>query len=165
MFRAIGDRRGNAFATYNLGMIASRSGDHERARRFYRESLALRQDSHDQWGIAASLVQLGAESRSLGQLQESRALFLKAMRIAWDSSVTPVVLDALTGLASVLIDEGNVPDAEAILDAVSAHPAIHGQLQAQIDELSVVAAGRRDVSLDRGAVETVNAITRRLLET
>ena len=50
----IGDRRGNAFATYNLGMIAARNGDHERARRWYRESLTLRQDSHDQWGIAAS---------------------------------------------------------------------------------------------------------------
>ena len=74
MFRAIGDRRGNAFATYNLGMSASRSGSHERARRFYRESLAVRQDSHDQWGIAASWCNWKPDSRSLGQLQESRAL-------------------------------------------------------------------------------------------
>jgi hypothetical protein len=149
-------------------MIAARNGDHERARRWYRESLALRQDSHDQWGIAASLVQLGTGCRALGEPQEAKAMYLKALRIAWDSSVTPVVLDALAGMSELLIDEGDEAQAQEMLAAIAAHPAVPGQLQERIAELrkEPVLSGlapTKTVTYDRWAVEAVDDIARSLV--
>ncbi len=166
MFQKIGDRRGNAFATYNLGMIAARDGNHERARRLYWESLTLRQDSHDQWGTAASLVQLGTESAALGAPAEARVFLLRAIRIAWESSVTPVVLDALVALTILGIDGGEDADAVETLAAVLAHPATPGQLRAKVSDLVQV----HDLPIapvahpDRWAVKVVDDIVRRLLE-
>jgi tetratricopeptide (TPR) repeat protein len=135
MLRRLGDRRGAAFAAYNLGMIASRRGDHERARQFYRESLSLREEGRDQWGIGASLVQLASETRALGDRAESRELYLAALRTAWNSSVRPVVLEALVGVSTLMIDEGDDPGADAILTQVVAHPATPGQLRNRIAAL------------------------------
>ena len=167
MSRKIGDRRGNAFATYNLGMIAARDGNHERARRLYWESLTLRQDSHDQWGTAASLIQLGTESAALGAPAEARVFLLRAMRIAWESSVTPVVLDALVGLASVAIDAGD-DDADAVetFSAVLAHPATHGQLRSKVSNL-IQRHGlpiTPNAQPDRWAVKVIDDIVRQLME-
>ncbi len=166
MFQKIGDRRGNAFATYNLGMIAARDGNHERARRLYWDSLTLRQDSHDQWGTAASLVQLGTESAALGSPSEARVFLLRALRIAWESSVTPVVLDSLVGLMILAIDAGDESDIVPVLSAVLAHPAAHGQLRTGVIDL----IGRYDLPItpgaepDRWAVKVVDDLVRGMLE-
>lgn len=165
MFRKIGDRRGNAFATYNLGMIAARDGHRERARRLYWESLTLRQDSHDQWGIAASLIQLGTESATLGAPAEARVFLLRALRIAWESSVTPVALDALVGLVALALDSGDDDGAVETLAAVLAHPAARGQLRQQVSSL----IQRHSLPIapsdqpDRWAVKAVDGIVRRRL--
>lgn len=166
MFRKIGDRRGNAFATYNLGMIAARDGNHERARRLYWESLTLRQDSHDQWGTAASLIQLGSESAVLDAPAEARVFLLRALRIAWESSVTPVVLDALVGLAILSIDGGDDADAVETLAAVLAHPATPEQLRSKVSGLIPRHDPpiNRDAQPDRWAVKVVDDIVRRLME-
>jgi predicted ATPase/DNA-binding SARP family transcriptional activator len=166
MFREIGDRRGNAFAAYNLGMITSAEADHVRARRLFRESLALGQESGDQWGIAASLVQLGRESYHLADRDEARSNFLRAMRIAWNSSVSPVVLDALAGLSLLHIDEGNTALADDILAAVAAHPALTGQSRHMIAELwgHPVSDLAGTDSHDRWAVQAVNDLVRAMLD-
>jgi predicted ATPase/DNA-binding SARP family transcriptional activator len=163
MFRKMGDRRGDAFATYNLGMIAASNGEHERARRLYQESLARRQDSHDQWGIAASLVQLGTESRILGLSQEARTLYLKALKTAWDSSVTPMVLEALIGLASLLVEDGEMEKAEAWLSKIASHPALPDHLYRQVLEMRGERPSEVPATHDRWAVEAVNDVAKALV--
>ncbi len=163
MFRAIGERRGNAFATFNLGMIAASQGQHTRAQRLFRESLALRQDSLDQWGIAASLVQLAEEAAIVGTPQEAQRLYLRALTVAWDSTVTPVVLEALGGLAFLKLGAGDDYEADDLLAAVIAHPAIPGQLRERIATLRPTLSAPAPGELDQWAIETVNDLTRRLL--
>jgi predicted ATPase/DNA-binding SARP family transcriptional activator len=165
MFRRIGDRRGNAFAAYNLGMITSAEKDHIRARRLFRESLVLGQESGDQWGIAASFVQLGRESYHLADRDEARSDFLRALRIAWNSSVSPVVLDALAGISMLYLDEGDFARADEILTAVAAHPALTGQSRILIAELwgRPVSDLSGTESHDRWAVQAVNDLVRTLL--
>jgi tetratricopeptide (TPR) repeat protein len=132
MLRQLGDRRGAAFAAYNLGLIETRRDDHARAQGYYRESLALREAGHDQWGIGASLVQLAAATRALGDREEARHLYLAALRIAWESSVRPVVLETLVGLATLLIEDGKESEADPILAPVAVHPSTPGQLRQRI---------------------------------
>ena len=136
MFRTIGDRRGHAFAAYNLGMIAARGGDHERAKALYRESLSLREYSLDRWGIAASMVQLATELRETGAPAEARETVMEALRIAWDSSVTPVVLDALVELAALQLEAGEIEDAAELLAAIADHPSTPSQVQQRVDALA-----------------------------
>ncbi len=165
MFRKIGDRRGAAFASFNLGMIAARDGNHERARRLYWESLTFRQDTHDAWGTAASLVQLGTESAVLGAPAEATVFLTRALRIAWESSVTPVALDALVGLVAVALDAGIDPGAASTLAAVLSHPAAPGSLRSRISGL----ISRHQLPIDpdpqpdRWAVKVVDDIIRRTL--
>jgi len=92
---------------------------------------------------------------------------LRAMRIAWESSVMPVVLDALVGLASVAIDAGD-DDADAVetFSAVLAHPATHGQLRSKVSNL-IQRHGlpiTPNAQPDRWAVKVIDDIVRQLME-
>ncbi|HYI25153.1 MAG TPA: tetratricopeptide repeat protein [Thermomicrobiales bacterium] len=170
MLRQVGDRRGAAFASYNLGMIAAHRGDHLRAQSLFRESLALREAGHDQWGIGASLVQLANETRELGDLEEARTHYLAALRIAWNSSVWPVVLEAMVGLATLLFDRGQVDEADAILAPIASHPSAPGQVRSRIDDLRPnldqwperPEPGR---NADAWAAQAVNTLARALIDT
>lgn len=169
MFRQIGDKRGHAFAAYNLGLIATRAGDYDRANRLHHESLTLRQQCDDRWGVAASLVQLGVVARLVGSRQESRALLVKALGIAWNSSVAPVVLEALVELSALSIEDGEVARARDILVAITAHPAVHGGVQGRVVELmnSAEFLGPATASSDRDnrwAIEVVDDFARSLVE-
>jgi predicted ATPase/DNA-binding SARP family transcriptional activator len=163
MFRSIGDRRGNAFATFNLGLIASSQGEHTRSQRLFRESLALRQDSHDQWGIAASLVQLAAEARNVGSPLEAQRLYLRALQVAWESTVTPMVLDAMVGLATLKLDADEIDEAEDLLGAVVAHPAIPAELRSRITTLRPDLAPPNSGDHGLWAIESVNDLAKQLL--
>ena len=168
MFREIGDRRGHAFAAFNLGMIAAQRGDFERAKGLYNESLSLREYSHDRWGIAASMVQLGTVLREIGASRQANDVVLKALRIAWDSSVTPVVLDAFVELAALHLNAGDTAKAAEVLAAIVDHPATPGQLQERIAVLMREAGMERpDPAIaegrDRWAVRTVDDLARSLV--
>ncbi len=169
LLRQMGDRRGAAFASYNLGIIASHRGDHDRARYLYRESLALREAGHDQWGIGASLAQLASETHLLGDREEARGLYLAALRIARNSSITPLVLEALVGLATIFLETGMEEGANAILVPVAAHPATPDHVRAQIDdlrpELERWAAGPPPGTPSSGwAILTIDDLARTLAE-
>jgi predicted ATPase/DNA-binding SARP family transcriptional activator len=160
MFRQVGDGRGQAFAAYNLGVIATQRGEHHRAQRLHREALTLREESDDRWGVAASLVQLGMVSRLMGANVAAREQLERALRMAWESSVVPVVLDALVELSALDIDNGNVERAETALSAIASHPALSGEVRDRVEalmrtlEMDIPSAD--GASVDRWAVRTVD---------
>jgi predicted ATPase/DNA-binding SARP family transcriptional activator len=167
MLRQMGDRRGAAFATYNLGTIASHRGEHARAQQLFHESLALREAGGDQWGIGMSLIRLAAETRLLGDGDAARAHYLSALRISWNSSVWPLVLEALVGLASFLLDAGRAEEADAILAPVAKHPSTPGSLSVRIEELRPDLDGwsgwpQPGLPADAWATEAVSGIARAL---
>jgi tetratricopeptide (TPR) repeat protein len=122
-FRRLGDRRGQAFAASSLGQIALARGDHQRAARLFREALALREEVGDRWGVAMARVHLGRVFAARREHDRARDHLLRALRIAWSLSITPIVVEALAELASLNLSEGDTHRAREILAAVIDHPA------------------------------------------
>jgi tetratricopeptide (TPR) repeat protein len=166
IFMHVGDNRGQAFAASNLGVIAMQRGDHQRAIRFHREALALSEGRNDQWGVAMSLVQLG---RVQGLMHDDRArqYLHQAVRIAWENSITPVVLEALSEVAALDIRAADPSQARTTLTAIARHPSVQGPVREHVLTL-LRSLGEEDVTPpageDRWAVHVVNDVAQSLLK-
>lgn len=133
--REIGDQRGVAYSLSNLGDVAERVGDPEEARQLFHDSLRLRRQIGDRWGAAYSLNRLGAVAEVLGDGEAAREYFHEALRGALEIKAAPICLDALVGLAGLLIKDENRAQATELLSFVRRHPAIGNQTREQVDTL------------------------------
>jgi tetratricopeptide (TPR) repeat protein len=79
--RELGDRRGEAYALNDLGIVYQRQGRAEEALASQRESLAIHRDQGDRYGQADSLRELGVTLRALGQAEEARAHLRQALAL------------------------------------------------------------------------------------
>jgi predicted ATPase/DNA-binding SARP family transcriptional activator len=134
IFRRLGDARGQAFAAHNLGVIALEQGAHRRAMLLHREAMTLRTESNDTWGLATSMVQIGIVSRAMGAHDAARRELAGGLRIAWQSSVVPVVLEALVELTALGADD-DAEGTEATLTALAAHPALPDHVRPRLEAL------------------------------
>jgi tetratricopeptide (TPR) repeat protein len=95
LLRAAGDRRHEATALNNLGLLAHQyDRDHAEARRLYQESLALYRSLRDPIGIAVSLNNLAELAEQEGDLLTAIALFVPAERMLRDLQSTHVTFPA-----------------------------------------------------------------------
>jgi hypothetical protein len=78
------------------------------------KSVTLFRELGDRWGLAISLVQAGEIRMSAGQYPQARHYFLEAIQKSAEAQVTPVMLDALLGFASLLIADDSYSDAYRI---------------------------------------------------
>jgi tetratricopeptide (TPR) repeat protein len=93
--RAAGDRRHEATALNNLGLLAHQyDHDFAAARRLYQESLALYRRLRDPIGIAVTLNNLAELAEQKGDLQTAIALFVPAERMLRDLHSTHVTFPA-----------------------------------------------------------------------
>jgi tetratricopeptide (TPR) repeat protein len=151
LFRQIGDARGQALAAHNLGVIALERGEHRRAMALHREAMTLRSESNDTWGVATSLVQIGVVSRAMGADDAARRELTRALRIAWESSIVPVVLEALVELAALGVDATDDMGSESALTALAAHPVLPDHLRPRLERL-MTAAGIEPAGAEPDAV-------------
>ncbi len=168
IFRQIGDARGQALAAHNLGIIALERGAHRRAMALHREAMTLRSESNDTWGVATSLVQIGAVTAAMGQGDAARRELTRALRIAWESSIVPVVLEALVELTALGVDGGEVETAELDLSALAAHPALPDHLRPRLEAV-MAAAGIEsawsdpDIASNQWATQAVDRLARQAM--
>src|SRR6185295_1992970 len=66
LLKKAGDRRGQAYTEQNFGSLLAREGSHSATVGHFRESLAVKQTIHDQFGEAESLHYLGVNQHALG---------------------------------------------------------------------------------------------------
>lgn len=136
IFRRLGDNRGQAFAATNLGRFAMMRGDYVRARRLHHEALSLREEVEDAWGVASSCVQLGRVAALMGHEAQARHFLLRALGVGWETSIAPVVLEALTELAGLDMTAGEPDSVRETLEAISRHPALPAPLVARVVEIA-----------------------------
>lgn len=168
IFRQIGDTRGQAFAAHNLGIIALERGAHRRAMHLHREAMTFRAESNDRWGLASSLVQLGVVARAMGDDETARRELARGLRIAWESSVAPVVLEALVELTAMEMDGPHDGEIEVALAALAAHPALPGHLRPRLEALMVAAGvepawSEPGAESNRWATRTVDELAHRAM--
>jgi predicted ATPase/DNA-binding XRE family transcriptional regulator len=120
---AIGNFWGVATAFNHLGLLAYDLGQFSEARYLFEESLATFRRIGERWSIARMLVNLGYTHHAIGERSAARRSFERALRLAMDARALPVVLDAMSGLATLLACEGDCQGARELAAQVISHPA------------------------------------------
>jgi predicted ATPase/class 3 adenylate cyclase/DNA-binding XRE family transcriptional regulator/Tfp pilus assembly protein PilF len=118
-----GDRWVLAIALNRLGQVAHVQGDHEEARYLFRESLGICKEMGDRWTMAQALTNLAHVTQVLGDQAAARQLYREAFATASEAQVIPTALDALIGLAALLMHEGAAAPWLELLTQIIDHPA------------------------------------------
>lgn len=100
------DAWGAAGGYSKLGKLAAVRGDFSHAQRLYLRSLGLLQKMGDQRRTAYTLCELAETAAALNQLPEANEQFHQALEIASRLQSASISQDLLTGLAAVLLQNG-----------------------------------------------------------
>jgi predicted ATPase len=119
--QGFGDTRGVALCLQYLGDTAHAQADIPEAGWFYHEALALFRTIGNRGGEVAVLAKLGYNALSIHDTA-AWAYFRQALAVAWDTQITPRILEALVGAATALA-AANPARACALGSLVERHPA------------------------------------------
>lgn len=121
----IGDRRGIALCLSYLGDVVQMMAEYQDAKQLYQESLSIFKEIGNQWGAISARTKLGYVTSQLADTQTARDYFNEALKMAMNIQAIPGALDALVGLASLLIKAGDA-EREQVLEILAlalGHPA------------------------------------------
>jgi tetratricopeptide (TPR) repeat protein len=96
------------------GVLAYTQGDFTAAHAFLQESLALRRELGDTWGIAASLNNLGLVAEEQGDYAAARALFEESLALERELGNTWGIAASLTNLGNVAYTQGDYTAARTL---------------------------------------------------
>jgi tetratricopeptide (TPR) repeat protein len=144
------DRWNRAIALNQLGLVAHALGNEHEAEHLFQESIRLFREFGDQWGMAQALSHLGVTTIALGDYTQAQRIFHEAYQAAAAGQLLPIALDALMGLATVLVHDGQQAKAVELLVHILNHPAcsqevhhralaLHGELEKQLAPEQVAA--------------------------
>jgi tetratricopeptide (TPR) repeat protein len=91
-----------------LGLLAQEEGDYEAARLLYHESLAIRRDVGDQWGIAWTLTHLGLLAQRQGEYGAARSLFEESLALWSELRNRKNIARSLVNLGLLATTEGDL---------------------------------------------------------
>jgi tetratricopeptide (TPR) repeat protein len=118
-----GDRFSMGLMLERLAVVAQADGDEIEARRLLVESIARYREVGDPWSLSRALNLLGYLDLGRGERDQARGSFRQALQTAVATHVTPGALDALTGLATLVAQEGQNEAALSLIVCILAHPA------------------------------------------
>jgi hypothetical protein len=91
----------------------------------------LKQELGNRRSISISLINLGEVTTLLGELDAARRAFHDALRLTIDIQAYPLTLDALVGLADLLVQDAQKERAVWLLRLAYNHPASWSETQAK----------------------------------
>jgi tetratricopeptide (TPR) repeat protein len=150
---SVSDRWGLGAAYRGLGDIAQAQGEHQQAVVMFHKSLDTFTELGANWWLARVLAEMGGSILALGNEAETWRVWREALRIANDIHGTPVALEALVGLASLQVKQGDMEQALELLLMVLNHPA---SLQETKDRAARLRSDL-EAQLTRQQVETAQA--------
>jgi tetratricopeptide (TPR) repeat protein len=133
--REVESRWSVAVCLNQLGMATYLSDSEAKleAKQLHQESLAISKELGDSWSTSLSLNYLGYVTCALEEYQEAKQHFLAALQLAVEIQLIFVALDALVGLATLLVRQpeggikpalsGSKEQAVELLAFVLGHPA------------------------------------------
>jgi tetratricopeptide (TPR) repeat protein len=134
--RQIDDRREMGMCEMNLGNIAHASGDLLAARRHYLQSIEILESMpFVRWELSISLKRMGRLSFALGELDQARAFYRRALEISLELKRMPEILENLVGIAELQAGRGQVESAAQLLDLVLAHEECARDVRRWAEEL------------------------------
>jgi tetratricopeptide (TPR) repeat protein len=148
---SIGFGWGLGTAYRGLGIVAQAQGKHQQAVVMFRKSLDTFSELGGSWWVARVLAETGRSVFALGNDAEAERVWRESLRIAIETRGTPVALEALAGIASLQVKQGDMEHALELLLMVLDHPAstqgtkeraagLRAELEAQLTSQQVEAA-------------------------
>lgn len=160
----IGDRRGIALCLSYLGDVVQMMAEYQGAKQLYKESLSIFKEIGNQWGAISARTKLGYVT-SLDDIQTARDYFSEALKMALNIQAIPGALDALVGLASLLVKAGGAEREQAleILALALSHPASSRDNQDRAARLLAevepqLSAGTVKAVRTRGQINTLETV-------
>ncbi len=132
---ASGDGYSRAQALRGMGMAAHARGDLDRAVKLYRSSVEIFGEFEDRWSVARLQNDIGQALVALGQPEAAWQAYLRALEVSQISQVTPHTLEALAGLATLLMGQGQCEQAAAVSAGIMACPAGSQEIRARAQSI------------------------------
>jgi predicted ATPase/class 3 adenylate cyclase len=157
--------RERAYALNAAGALSYYQGDHPAARALYEQSLAIRRELGDRFGIAASLNNLGIVVCKQGDYPAARALYEESLAINRELGYPFGIASSLVALGDVTIDQGDYPAAKPLLEeslAIRRELGDRLDIASSLGSLGNVALNQDDYPAARGLYEESLAIRREL---
>ena len=169
MLREMGDHQAMADTLNNLGYINHHNlSNLEKARQYYTESLSIGREIGHRQGATSTLSNLGHLHVLLGEHETAWGYLREALSESTAIGVTPLTLDALTGVALLRAEAGQGDSAVELIGLIVNHPAVEVD-SAQAAE--AILAGLRETlpaeqleaALERGKGLELDAVVAELL--
>jgi len=167
--KQLGDRYGMANALNNLGYLAQAQGEKAQAKRNYQESLALYREIGSRWGVANVVANLGGASLALGEDGEAERHYYQALKTAKEVNALPIAMEALVGIAMLMIRRGNHERAIELLGFAQAQDVTDKEVKDRssglLKELETkVSAEAFAAALQRGSTSQLDTVMALVLE-
>ena len=162
LYRAIGDRAGEADALYGMSLGVTNVGRPAAAEEMAREARSIFIELGAKERIGQVLMAEASAAWRRGELERTRALWEDALRLEEDLGDQNLIASELVGLAAIVFLQGELGEAVAhvsrALEMTIASGNAHTQLFA-LDTLASVTANSRPAQAVRvaGAVKTLRA--------
>jgi predicted ATPase len=167
--KQLGNRYGMANCLNNLGYLASGKGEQGQAKRFYQESLVHFREIGDRSGVANVLANLGAAHLELAEEEEAERLYYQSLETALEVQALPVAIEAIVGIAKLMIRRGNIERAIVLLGAAQAQEATDMQVKERAGRLlakleAEIPAEAFAAALQRGSTSTMDSVIAEVLK-
>jgi predicted ATPase/class 3 adenylate cyclase len=116
VFEQLDNQAGVGQVWHEEGLLAAVQGNLEKARLFWRKSLAIRQELDDKVNIAHMLNNLALAARNLGEYEESRTLNEQALELRYKLGDKRAIANSLNNLGLMLSDLGEYDKARMQLE-------------------------------------------------
>jgi uncharacterized protein HemY len=108
-----------------LGNVLFEQGDYANARALLTESLALKRELGDKWGMAAVLSNLGSVALAEDDIDSARRVLLESLGLRRELGDRWSLADSLEGLAFLAVAEAEPERAATLWGAAEAIRACH----------------------------------------
>lgn len=119
--KLFGDRWISGLSLNQLGLVFKAQGEYEEAARLFGEALGLLREIDEYWSLLQALNNLGAVDLILGAYPEARSAYCESLIIAGNDPILPEALDALIGIAQILMKEEDIKGALGLVLLVINH--------------------------------------------
>jgi len=134
---SVGARWNLGHAFQGLGAVAQAQGEHRRAADFFLKAVDTFTELGGLYYIGQGLAQMGQSLFALGNDVEAERTWRESLRIANEIHGTPVVLEALVGMASLWVKREETQLALELFLIVLNHPACDQEIKNRVDPLRI----------------------------
>jgi predicted ATPase/class 3 adenylate cyclase len=120
LHRRVEDRDYMAATLAHLGEVRMRQGSYDEARMMFDEALSLVRDLGDSVSVGDFLVALGRVEHLRGDMFHAHTLYREGLALFRGIVVSPWIVEAIEGLAAVLLDWGDAAPAARLWGAAAA---------------------------------------------